>query len=117
MDAEIVKKRTRAFGLRVLRLVEALPKTPAGKVIGAQLLKSGTAIGANYRAACRARSRAEFVVKMGVVEEEADETVYWIEMLVDAGLVPQQRVAELPDEANQIVAIVVSSIKTARRKR
>ena len=76
MDPEEFKQRTRAFGLRVIRLVEALPKTATSRVIGGQLLKSGTAIGANYRAACRARSRAEFVAKMGVVEEEADETVY-----------------------------------------
>ena len=116
-DPEAVKQRTRALGLRIIRLVDALPKTAAGKVIGTQLLRSGTAIGANYRAACRARSRAEFVAKMGIVEEEADEAVYWVELLVAAGLVPEKRVAGLLDEANQIVAIVVSSIKTARRKR
>ena len=85
--------------------------------MGGQLLRSGTSIGANYRAACRARTRAEFVAKMGIVEEEADETVYWIEMLVGAGLVAEERVADLKDEANQILAMVVSSIKTARRNR
>ncbi|MGI9105896.1 MAG: four helix bundle protein [Pyrinomonadaceae bacterium] len=114
MNADEMKQRTRAFALRVIRLVEALPKTKTDDVVGKQLLRCGTSVGANYRASCRAKSPADFIAKMGIVEEEADETIYWIEMLIESGLVEKDRVAGLPDEANQIVAIVVSSIKTAR---
>ncbi len=114
MLADEMKKRTKAFALRVVRLVEVLPATRTADVIGKQLLRCGTSVGANYRAACRARSQADFISKMGIVEEEADETIYWIELLVESGLVKEDRVANLLDETNQIVAIVVSSIKTAR---
>ena len=114
MNADEVKRRTRDFAIRVVRLVESLPKTRSADVIGKQLLRSGTSVGANYRASCRARSQADFIAKMGIVEEEADETIYWIELLIDAGLMKRERVAGLLDEANQIVALVVSSIKTAR---
>ena len=114
MNAEDMKKRTRAFALAVIRLVEGLPRTKEADVIGRQLLRSGTSVGANYRASCRARSQADFVAKMGIVEEEADESIYWMELLVEAGLVHSNAVAEVLDEANQITAIVVSSIKTAR---
>jgi len=100
--------------LRIVRLVESLPKTRTADVIGRQLLRCGTSVGANYRAACRARSRADFAAKMGIVEEEADETVYWIELLVDCGLLKQSRVDELMAETNEIIAMVVSSIRTAR---
>ena len=114
MNAEEIKRRTRGFAVRVVRLVEALPRTRSADVIGKQLLRCGTSVGANYRASCRARSQADFIAKMGIVEEEADETIYWIELLVDAGLIKRARVAGLLNEANQIVALVVSSIKTAR---
>jgi four helix bundle protein len=114
MNAEEFKRRTRLFAVRVVRLVESLPKTRSGDVIGKQLLRSGTSVGANYRAACRARSRAEFVSKMGIVEEEADETVYWIEVLIEAGTVEREMVAGLLDEANQLLAMVVASINTSR---
>jgi four helix bundle protein len=114
MNADEMKQRTRAFALRVIRLVEALPKTKTADVVGKQLLRCGTSVGANYRASCRAKSPADFIAKMGIVEEEADETIYWIEMLIESGLIEKDRVAGLLDEANQIVAIVVSSIKTAR---
>ncbi len=114
MDAGDMKKRTRAFALAVIRLVEGLPRTKAADVIGRQLLRSGTSVGANYRASCRAKSQAYFVAKMGIVEEESDESSYWMELLVEAGLVQPSAVAELLDEANQITSIVVSSIKTAR---
>jgi four helix bundle protein len=83
-------------------------------VVGKQLLRSGTSVGANYRASCRAKSPADFIAKMGIVEEEADETIYWIEILIESGLIDKERVAGLLDEADQIVAIIVSSIKTAR---
>jgi four helix bundle protein len=114
MNADEMKRRTRAFALRVISLVEALPATRTADVVGKQLLRCGTSVGANYRASCRAKSPADFIAKMGIVEEEADETIYWIEMLIESGLIKKDRVADLLDEANQIVAIVVSSIKTAR---
>lgn len=114
MNAEEMKKRTRAFALRIIRLVEALPKTRTAEMSGKQLLRCGTSVGANYRAACRAKSQADFIAKMGIVEEEADETIYWIDLLVESEQVNNERVNGLLEEANQIVAIVVSSINTAR---
>ncbi|MGZ3384607.1 MAG: four helix bundle protein [Isosphaeraceae bacterium] len=98
----------------MIRLVESLPRTSTGNVIGRQLLRCGTSVGANYRAACRARSSAEFCSKMGIIEEEADESIYWMELLVDANLVAPELMANLINEANELVAIVVASIKTAR---
>ena len=112
-----MKKRTRLFALRVIRLVESLPATKTADVIGKQVLRSATSVGANYRASCRAKSQADFIAKMGIVEEEADETIYWLELLTDSGQVKKDRLESLLDEANQIVAIVVSSIKTARASR
>jgi len=117
MTVEELKSRTRTFGLRVIRLVESLPKTRTADVIGRQLLKCGTSVGANYRAACRAKSQADFIAKMGIVEEEADESAYWIEMILEAGIVRKEKLAGLLDEANQLVAIAVSSIRTAKRNR
>ncbi len=114
MNPEELKARTRAFALRVIRLAESLPETPTAKVIRNQMLRCSSSVGANYRAACRARSKADFISKMGIVEEEADETVYWMELLIDAGIVKRARIAELLDEANQILSIVISSIKTAK---
>jgi len=109
-----MKKRTHAFALRIIRLVESLPKTRTAEVIGKQLLRCGTSVGANYRAACRAKSPADFIAKIGIVEEEADETIYWIELLIESEQINNERVNGLLEEANQIVAIVVSSINTAR---
>ncbi|MBI3650201.1 MAG: four helix bundle protein [Acidobacteria bacterium] len=114
MNAEDMKKRTRAYALRIIKLVESLPKTQTAHVIGGQLLRSGTSVGANYRAACRGKSRADFIAKMGIVEEEADESNYWIELLTDAEIVKLNRVTHLLEEGNQILSIVVSSINTAR---
>jgi four helix bundle protein len=114
MTPDEMKQRTRELGLRVIRLVESLPKTRTADVIGRQLLRCGTSVGANYRAACRARSRPDFTAKMGIVEEEADEICYWIEMLIDCELVKAVRVEPLLRETNEIISIVVSSIKTAR---
>ena len=110
-----LKMRTKQFGLRVIRLVETLPKNRTADVLGRQLLRSATSVGANYRAACRGRSAAEFQAKLGIVEEEADESAYWIEMLTDAGFVKPSLVEPLLREANEITAIIVSSIKTSRR--
>lgn len=118
MNSDDLKDRTKKFGLRIIKLVESLPNTKAANAIGNQLVKSGTSVGANYRASCRVRSNADFIAKMGIVEEEADESEYWIEMLVEAVFVKAKQVDELLDEANQLVAIMVSSINTARgRKR
>ena len=117
MDSSEMKKRTKAFALRVIRLVEALPKNRVADVVGRQLLRCGTSVGANYRAACRARSQADFVAKLGIVEEEADESVYWMELLVEAGMVESAKLESLMKEADELLAITVASIKTARQNK
>ena len=116
MDESELKRRTKVFGLRVFKLVDALPKNLQGRAIGNQLVRSGTSVGANYRAACRARSRAEFISRLGVVEEEADESAYWMEMIIEAELVKPTLVKSLLAEANEIVAIVTASRISAARK-
>lgn len=108
------RQRTFDFALRIVRLVEALPDSGVCRTLGNQLLRSGTSIGANARAAKRGRSRAEFIAKMGIVEEEADETLYWLELLVAAGKITPKKVEAMLQEANQILSITVASIKTAR---
>jgi four helix bundle protein len=114
VDKEQFKKRTKAYALRVIKVVEALPNTQTAKVLGNQLLRSGTSVGANYRAAARAKSSADFVSKMGTVEEECDESLYWMELLVEDGLVDAERLAGLMAEGDEILAMTVSSIRTAR---
>jgi four helix bundle protein len=109
------RERTFRFGIRCVRLVESLPKTISAQTIGRQLLRAGTSVGANYRAAVRGRSRADFVSRMGIVEEESDEALYWIDVLVELEVIPSNRVEELRREADEIIAITVSSIKTARK--
>jgi len=116
MEQSYLKERTKSFALEIIKLVESLPKGRTADVIGRQLLDAGTSVGANYRAACRARSPADFISKMGIVEEEADETIYWMELLIEAKLVQENDISHLLREANQILAMTVSSIKTARRK-
>jgi len=115
MASDQFKKRTFEFGIRCVRLVEALPKTMTGQTIRKQLLRAGTSVGANYRAAVSGRARADFVSRMGIMEEECDESLHWIDVLVELGLVSQKRVEELRREADEIIAIAVSSIKTARK--
>jgi four helix bundle protein len=117
VQGDDLKRRTKAFALRVIKLVEALPKTRTADVIGRQLLRCGTSVGANYRAAARARSTADFIAKMGIVEEEADESLYWMELLVESGLIDAERLAPLMAETNEIVAIIVASINTARHRK
>jgi len=95
-------------------LVESLPPGTVANIIGRQLAKSGTSVGANYRAVCRAKSQADFIAKMGIVEEEADESIYWMELMMESGLMQVERIKDLKDEAGQLVAIFVSSINTAR---
>ncbi len=114
MNPEDMKARTRAFALRIIRLAESLPDTPTARVIRNQMLRCGPSVGANYRAACRAKSKPDFVSKLGTVEEEADESIYWMELLIDAEIVKRSRIADLLDEADQILSIVITSIKTAK---
>src|SRR5437870_5595858 len=112
-----LKKRTKAFALRMLKLVDALPKTTAGRALASQIVRSGTSVAANYRAACRARSTSDFIAKMGIVEEEADETLFWLELLEESELVTSAKLAAIKQEADELIAITVASIKTARRNR
>jgi len=116
MDEQAFKHRTRAVALRVIRLVDSLPKTRVADVIGRQLLRSATSIGANYRAACRGVSRADVISKLGDVEEEGDETLYWLELLIDSGVIPERRLRSLMNEVDEIIAMTVSSIRTMRKK-
>jgi len=113
-EAEALKVRTKEFALRVLRLYRSLPHTEEARILGRQILRSGTSIGANYRAACRGRSRAEFAAKLGIVLEEADETVFWLELIQDASIVPKEKLSALTKEANEIVAIIVASLRTVK---
>ncbi len=117
MDKAAMKKRTKGFALRVIRLASALPDTGVGRVIKNQLLRCGTSVGANYRAAQRAKSVADFIHKMGTVEEEADETMYWMELIVESGLMKQEAISDLYKEADEIVSIVVASIKKAKERK
>ena len=112
-----LKNRTKAFAVRILKLVDALPKTAAGRALASQVVRSGTSVAANYRAACRAKSPADFISKMGNVEEEADETLLWLELLEESGLIPTAKLIAIKQEANELTAITVASIKTARRNR
>jgi len=108
-----LKKRTKQFALRVLKLISALPNTTAGRTIGNQLARSGTSVPANYRAACRRRSKAEFISKLGIVEEEADESLFWLELIIEGELLKKSLVEPLWREANELVAIMTSSRKSA----
>ncbi len=116
MDANELKKRTKLFVLRVLKLAAALPLTLEGKIIKGQLVRAGTSVGANYRAACRGRSRAEFIAKLGVVVEEADESAYWLELIIEGAFLKESRVKPLLDEANELTKIMVSSRISASKK-
>ena len=113
MTADELKLRTKQFALRIIKLVSALPKTIEGRAIANQLIRCGTSVAANYRAACRARSRNEFIAKMGVVLEEADETQLWLELIIESKLLPVTRVEPLLAESNELVAIFVASRKSA----
>ncbi|MEM6799592.1 MAG: four helix bundle protein [Planctomycetota bacterium] len=112
-----LRERTKEFALRVIRLVEALPATPTGKVVGNQVLRSATSVAANYREASRARSDAELVAKLGLVEQELDETILWFELLADSDTVRPALMTELLDEADQLLRIVVASIKTTKSRK
>ncbi|MHB9130338.1 MAG: four helix bundle protein [Armatimonadota bacterium] len=116
-SAAVLKKRTQRFALDVIHLVEGLPRGVTAQVLGKQLLRSATSVGANYRASCRAKSSADFLAKLGIVEEEADECQYWLELLIEAEVITQEQAAVLHDEAGELTAIIVSSIRTARRRK
>ncbi len=117
MDDEKFKARTKNLALRVIRLVEALPKNrQTAEVIGKQLLRSATSVGANYRAACRGKSTADLIAKLSIVLEEADESLYWMEQQSEAELIPAERLQSLMRETNEIVAMLVTSLKTLRSK-
>src|SRR5688500_16144008 len=109
MNAEDLKKRTKQFALRVLKLVAALPNNVQGRAVGGQLVRAGTSVASNYRAACRGRSKAEFVAKLGIVVEEADESAFWLELIIEGALLPAKLVQPLLEEANELTRIMVSS--------
>ena len=110
--AEQFKKRTKSFALRIIRLFQALPKTEEAKIIGKQLLRSATSVAANYRAACRARSKAEFYSKLSIVVEEADEALFWIEILIESNILPEIKLSDLKQEITEIVSVVAKARKS-----
>lgn len=111
---QALRDRTKAFAVRIVKLYRSLPRTVDAQVLGKQVIRCGTSVAANYRAACRSRSRAEWLAKIGVVVEEADETVFWLEMLVDCGIVKRERLANLLEEARELSAIFTASQHTAK---
>jgi len=117
MDEKTFKARTKKLALAIIRQIEGLPKSVAADIIGKQLVRSGTSIGANYRAACRAKSTADMINKLKIVEEESDETEYWLELLVEAGLVPENQIASIYKETDEILAMTIASIKTLRNRK
>lgn len=117
VDEREFKRRTKAVALRVIRLVGSLPRNRESDVIGRQILRSDTSIGANYRAACRGVSRADMISKLSDVEEETDETLYWMELLVEGRLVSEARLRNLMSEVEEILAMTTKSIKTLRSRR
>lgn len=115
MTKEEMKARTKKYALRVIKAVQALPNDKVSSVLGSQLLRSGTSVGANYRAVCRAKSTADFVNKLKIVEEESDESLFWMELLVESGIMTQKELGELMKEGGEILAMVVAAIKTTRQ--
>src|ERR1039457_1913763 len=109
-----LRRRTKSFAIRIVNLFRSLPRSPAAQTLGKQLLRSGTSVGANYRAVCRARSQAEFIARMGIVGEEADETVFWLELLGETGVVRPERTQDLLNEANELVRIFGASLRTSK---
>jgi four helix bundle protein len=116
MTTKELKERTFRFGVRVIRVVESLQKSAIGHILGHQLLRAGTSVGADYRAAARARSRADFIAKLGIMEEECDEAIFWMQLLIEVQIVKRARVDTLLKEGDELLSIVVSSINTARKK-
>jgi four helix bundle protein len=116
MNSEDLKLRTFHFGLETIQFAERLPKSTTAATLGKQLLRSGTSVGANYRAACRARSLADFISKMKIVEEELDETLYWLDLFRSSGISKVEDTSKLKKEGNELLSIIVASIKTAKRQ-
>ncbi len=116
MNEQQFKTRTKQLALRVIRLVESLATTKTADVIGKQVLRSATSVGANYRSACRAKSTADLIAKLSIVEEEADETLYWLELLIESRLITAEKLNNLMQETSEILAMTVASIKTLRQK-
>src|ERR1041384_5397977 len=116
-EKDDLRTRTKAFALRIIRLYTALPKTTEAQVLGKQLLRSGTSVGAHYREAMRARSVAEFVSKVEGALQELEETAYWLELLVECGIVPEARLSDLLRETNELTAMLVASARTAKGRR
>jgi len=116
MTPQELKDRTKRFAVNIIELCRDLPTTVDGRAVGQQLIRCGTGVAANYRASCRARSRAEFIAKLGIVEEETDESLFWLELIVDSKLLPRNRVERLLIEADQLTAIMVASVRTAKRQ-
>jgi four helix bundle protein len=116
MDEATFKQRTKKFALDMIALVESLPKTKTADVIGKQVLRSATSIGANYRAACRAKSTSDMINKLKIVEEETDESLYWLELLGESGLAQSQNLVPLSKEAGELLAMTVASLKTLRSR-
>ena len=116
MDERQLKNRTKKFAKRIIVLCRNLPKNREGRLIGNQIFRSGTSVAANYRAACRGRSKAEFISKLAIVEEEADETLFWLELIKEMNISKESSVDALMKECNELIAIMVASIKTVRRK-
>lgn len=117
MDEKTFKERTKKLAVQIIIQVDNLPNSRSANAIANQLVRSGTSIGANYRAACRAKSTPDMINKMKIVEEESDETAYWLELLVEAEIVSQSQIAEIYKETNEILAMTVSSIKTLRARK
>ncbi|MBI1807441.1 MAG: four helix bundle protein [Ignavibacteria bacterium] len=117
MTTEELKNKTKKVALRVIRLTATLPNSREAEVIGRQLLRSGTSVGANYRSACKARSKADFISKIGIVEEEADESLYWMELLMDSQIVKSEQMIPLHAEMKELTAIFTASGRTAKRNR
>jgi four helix bundle protein len=113
MDKHELQDRTKRFALRVLTLVDALPRTAGGRAISMQLVRAATSVGANYRSACRARSRAEFAAKLGIAVEGADESLYWLELVRDGNIVPESKLSSLLKEADELTSILASGRKSA----
>jgi len=113
-----LKRRTKEFAKKIIELCRVLPNDREGRLVGNQIFRSGTSVAANYRAACRARSTAEFISKLGIVEEEADETLFWLELIRELSIIENEALVEiLMNESNELIAIVIASIKTARRNK
>ena len=117
MNSDELKKRTKEFAIRTIKLVNELPKNSLGRTIGTQLLRAATSVGANYRAVCRAKSTPDFIYKINIVEEEADECTYWLELIIETGLLAKKNVNLLLKEADELTAIFTASGKTAKCKK